>query len=124
MKGSLGNGRRSVYNVVNEIVKQAKNCGVSFPSLTEVVGRVVLRNGEESGVLARFLISISRTLGVRENLLIDHGVRINPGLRLGSSGQFSLVLLSPVVVNAVVEEGEREELNADVEHLKVEVKVG
>ena len=104
------------------MVKQAKNCGVSFPSLTEVVGRVVLRNGEESGVLARFLISISGPIGVRENLFIDHRVRINPGYGLGSPSQFSLVLLSPVVVNAVVEEGEREELNADVEHLKLEVK--
>lgn len=50
-------------------------------------------------------------------------MRINPGHGLGSPGQFSLVLLSPVVVNAVVEEGEREELNADVEHLKLKVKV-
>jgi len=56
--------------------------------------------------------------------LIDHGVGINFGHWRGDSSLFSLVLLSPIVVNAVIVEGEGKELNADVGHLEVEVKVG
>jgi len=96
----------------------------SFPSEAEVVGRVVLRDGKETGLLS-FFNGFSH-ITVRNDFIINSGevVVLIPSRSLITRSLFLLKLSSPVVVDGIVVKGEGNKLQADVHHLQVEVQVG